>query len=129
MGYSPTNRHVLVDESGRDENESESAIRGKGRRQEARRALGCGAQDVGTWKTLKTSSSSCAGCQNEVGSILTVRTSAALMKVGARFFKIAARALREPCDACLATGRPQVGDCGVSDIAMPPPPSTRPSTG
>jgi len=39
---------------------------------------------------------------NEVGSILTVRTLAAPMKVGARFFKIRCSCLPwAPCDACL----------------------------
>ena len=40
---------------------------------------------------------------NEVGSILTVRTSVAPMNVGARFFIISCSCLPwEPCDACLA---------------------------
>ena len=40
---------------------------------------------------------------NEVGSILTVRTSVAPMNVGARFFRISCSCLPwDPCDACLA---------------------------
>ena len=72
MGYSPTNGMCWL-MTGRDENESESAIRLEKDDAKTRRALGCGAQDV-VRENVENIAQFMRWMPNEVGSILTVRT-------------------------------------------------------